>query len=208
MKMNKRITSLVLAMGVMVGTSSVFATPITDLETLSNISVDVKGTVTLPIIKVTLPTTATFKIDPYNTAGKGQIASTEFKVINESDVAIDVILNEFKVTQKDGIEKEKEIVLATTDKISPTSVKKDVFIHLDVKDVDFVAKDHAKRIVKVGKGLNEKLGEIAKKPTSGDAEELVLNFAGVVNSNAIWAADDEISIVPVFKIAPQVVVAP
>lgn len=210
MKMNKRIMSLVLALGLMTSASSIFAADVTDLAGLAEAEVVVSGSVTLPTIKVTLPTSATFKIDPFNVAGEGQIASTEFKVINESDVAVDVVLNEYKVNIDAATSK---VVLATTPTISATSVKNDVFLRIEAaKGTDdyaaFDAKKDAKKIVKVGKGLNENLGTLAAKPESGDAEELRMQFAGAVNSNVVWTADDTIEVTPVFKISPQVLVTP
>jgi hypothetical protein len=53
-------------------------------------TVTVTDTITTPIINVTVPTSTSFTIDPYEIAGEGQIVSTGQTIINKSNVGIAV----------------------------------------------------------------------------------------------------------------------
>ena len=68
-------------------------TPIETVEGgVTGQSVKSKASLELPTIKVTLPTTHGFIVNPYNVEDAGQIVSAEAAITNESDVAVEVSL--------------------------------------------------------------------------------------------------------------------
>lgn len=215
MKSVKRVLAMALMSTMAFGTMAFASdtTEITGTESLSNVQVEVEGTTTVPTISVTVPTSASFIINPFgieagDDSSQKQIISPDIDIVNNSDVKMDVILDGYSATvsSKDGSDK---ITLSSAAIASnSTSVKKDVFVYLGVKNeegnVTFDAKANAKQVVKLAaSGLNTKLGTMGIANEDDDSDKITLAFDGSVNKNAAWNEDDAISVVPTFKFVPQ-----
>lgn len=111
--MKKRILSAVLAMSMVFGMTSVTAfaegeEATTELAALAGLSSGQAFSaeneeIKMPTISVTVPTTGTIVIDPFNTAQGGQIDSTEQTIINNSNIPLSVTFKGSTATGSTGV---------------------------------------------------------------------------------------------------------
>lgn len=136
--MKKKVLSMILATTMLLGaTLAVNAAELTDSTAAAN-GQEVTGssTIELPIIKVTVPTTADIIINPYQMSVEAsdgvtysnQIISVEQEIKNESNVAIAVNVSD--LTTKDV----SEGITITTSAISEKTTTKSALLYLEVID--------------------------------------------------------------------------
>lgn len=97
--MKKRMLSAILAMSMVMGMSSVtaFADDFDKLDDANGASFEATGSAEdLPTINVTVPTSGEITLDPFNMNQLGQIASADFKIINNSNVPLSVTVKSAK----------------------------------------------------------------------------------------------------------------
>lgn len=166
-------------------------------------SVVSEGTFELPTIKVTLPTTHGFIVNPYNLENAGQIVSSTATIKNESDVAVDVYLKSATAEMKGSTDTKKLAVLGlVTDKITTKTVELNLLVTAD-EGKGTVA---AASVNITGKNTNVKL--VSLPETTGEAS---LKYGGKAVANPVgnpWIAEDEIKVTSVYTFTPAVVTQP
>lgn len=117
--MKKRLLSVLLAATMTMGATSIsaFAEDINNMGDLAGTqSFEASGEAKVPTINITVPTTGTIVLDPFNLEQNGQITSADFKIINNSDIPVSVSLTEAKATTQADTFKIVSKALTTTDK--------------------------------------------------------------------------------------------
>lgn len=128
--MRKKILATLLATTMVVGstlgvTATEINTPGADGAYSSTVTGD--SVITTPTIKITVPTSVSLTIDPYNIGTKGQIASDDQYIKNESNVAISVGMGLYAEKKTD----ESEVVLASA-ALKGNETTKSVFAYADI----------------------------------------------------------------------------
>ena len=152
----------------------------------------------LPEIKVTLPTTHGFIVNPYNLENAGQIVSSTATIKNESNVAVDVYLKS-ATAAIEGPEKKLAVLGLVTDKITTKTVELNLNVAADADKGTVVA---AKTNI-TGKNTNVKLVSLPKE--TGLA---TLEYDGKVVANPVgnpWTDADKITVTSVYTFTPAVV---
>ena len=150
----------------------------------------------LPTIKVTIPTTHGFIVNPYNLENAGQIVSAEATIKNESDVAVDIYLKS-TTAEITGPEKKLAVLGAVTDKTTTKSVQLDLNVTSESGTVA------TPKVTITGKNANVKLVTLPK--TTGVA---TLKYDGSVVANPVgnpWTDTDTIKVTSVYTFNPAVV---
>lgn len=193
-------------------------------------SVVAEGTTVLPTINVEMPTSHTFKINPYEIGGtedspiESQINSTVAAIVNKSDIAIDVELKSAAVTFGGAAKTKASLV---TKAAIETSTAKGVYIELlaEVAEAgadgtesnaypEFSTEEsgNAVAVPITAKVTATKLGTIEAAEyesgalkSGGSVSTLYLKYDGetVTNPAAGWAKDDAVNVSSVytFKVA-------
>lgn len=126
----KKLLATLLATSMVFGaTMSVMAEAVTDADEsgafTSSASQD--SVITCPEINITVPTTVSLELDPFNIAGEGQVVSDDQFITNESNVAISVGMGIYATKKTD----ECEIVFATAP-LKGTETTKTAFIYSEI----------------------------------------------------------------------------
>lgn len=135
--MKKKILSFVLASAMLVGSAlTVSAADLTDAATLgAGQEIEGSGEVSIPTLKVTVPTTLNFVVNPFQievkddsdaVLGKTQIISAPQEIVNGSDVAVAVNVKE--LTTKDV----GEGIIIETAALTTKNTGKSAFLYLEV----------------------------------------------------------------------------
>lgn len=221
MKM-KRFLATATALSLLVGTTCFAA----DDATIGSIgdaaegtAVEVSGSVEVPTISITVPTTADIVINPYqmSVTPDGAEASTnaiicpEYTITNESNVAVAVNV----VSLGANLENANGAVMATS-VLKGTETTKSVFCYLDVHE-------KGKTPTAYSKATNQLLVGTTAKPASKEAIATLaagnetpatcdFSFAGSVIANPkvtdsvkAWSGSDSISIALKYSFTPQVI---
>lgn len=140
--MKKRMFSAILAIAMTMSMGAVTAFADGEETTTATEAADAETTaakvfeatsdgVTLPSIDVSVPTSGTIAINPYNLKGTGQIYSADFKVTNKSEVPIVLTLKDAKVS---ATTTEGETFSIVTKAPTATATTKDALVNLVVTD--------------------------------------------------------------------------
>lgn len=236
--MKRKLLALTLAMTTLMSTSMMVSADTLDDPDLLSGGQEVTGEaeVNLPILNVTVPTTANIVINPYkleytDDAGNkstNQVVSAEQEIVNKSNVAVAINVADLRVSSK-----AEDITIATASTAKETA--KAAFLYLEVIDAnkddakfeDAYNKSSANQIVipyvadddtKTKKGAKDAIVTLA----AGDATEQKAKFkiGGEVVANPTttdketkvvtstpWLEDDEINIAFKFTFTPQIVEA-
>lgn len=177
------------------------------------------STVTVPTIKVTVPTTADFVINPYKLSydsgsgltGNSQIISAEQTIKNESSVAVAVNVSD--LTAKDVSE---GITIVTTAPTAKTTDKA-AFLYLEVTDQTFADNytKAANQVViplageKVKAASKDAIVTLAKGDEAATTAKYKIGGSVVANPTAEgmtpWATTDAIGVSFKFTFTPQIV---
>lgn len=146
--MKRKLLALTLAMTTLVGsTMMASAAEISDAEgAAAGQEVTGESEITLPEIKVTVPTTADIVINPFQLSydsgdgvtGSSQIISVEQEIKNESNVAVAVNVSDLQVTDA------SEGISIVTTALTSKNTEKAAFLYLEVTDGDKCADAYSK----------------------------------------------------------------
>ncbi|MBD5545540.1 MAG: hypothetical protein HDR01_15175 [Lachnospiraceae bacterium] len=218
--MKKRLLALTLAATLALGSTMMVSAA--DLEDAAAAAtgqeVEGSSTVTVPTIKVTVPTTADFVINPYQTEysedgliGNSQIISAEQTITNESAVAVAVNVSD--LTAKDVTE---GITIVTTAPTAKTTDKA-AFLYLEVTDQTFAESytKAANQVViplageKVKAASKDAIVTLAKGDETATTAKYKIGGSVVANPTAEgttpWATTDSIGVSFKLTFTPQIV---
>ncbi len=235
--MKKRLLALTLATTLALGSTMMVSAADTEISdaTAAAAGQEVEGssTVTVPTIKVTVPTTADFVINPYQLSynedgltGNSQIISAEQTITNESSVAVAVNVSELTAKGvSDGI------TIVTTAPTAKTTDKA-AFLYLEVTDkVDGEGKgtfetgykkaenqvviplaveaDAANKVKEVKAASKDAIVTLAKGSETATKANYKIGGSVVANPTAEgttpWTSTDAIGVSFKFTFTPQVV---
>lgn len=236
--MKKRLLALTLATTLALGSTMMVSAADTTIDDAAAAAagqeVEGSSTVTVPTIKVTVPTTADFVINPYQTEytgedglkGNSQIISAEQTITNESSVAVAVNVSELTAKGvSDGI------TIVTTEPTAKTT-EKAAFLYLEVTDkVDEAGKaafetgykkaanqvvvplaveaDPVNKVKEVKAASKDAIVTLEKGSETATKASYKIGGSVVANPTAAettpWAATDAIGVSFKFTFTPQVV---
>ncbi|MBD5464945.1 MAG: hypothetical protein HDR22_03870 [Lachnospiraceae bacterium] len=222
--MKKRLLALTLATTLALGSTMMVSAADTTIDDAAAAAagqeVEGSSTVTVPTIKVTVPTTADFVINPYQTEytgedglkGNSQIISAEQTITNESSVAVAVNVSE--LTAK-GVS--EGITIVTTAPTAKTT-EKAAFLYLEVTDKEAFETGYKKaenQVViplageKVKAASKDAIVTLAEGSVAATTAKYKIGGSVVANPTAAettpWAATDAIGVSFKFTFTPQVV---
>ncbi|WP_313238439.1 hypothetical protein [Sporosarcina ureae] len=161
-----------------------------------------EGTLKLPTISVTIPTTHGFLLNPYNLEEAGQIVSAEATISNASTVDVDVSLKSATAVIENTDPKAKAVLGMVTDKITSKTVELNLIVTptagtllLDGGKLNITGKNAATKLVTLNK-------------TNGAA---TLKYEGKTVANPLnnpWSAADKISLTSIYTFSPVLVTTP
>lgn len=211
----KKLLATLLATTMVFGTTmSVFAAePISapDENGVYSSTVEGNSEITTPTIKITVPTSVSLTIDPYNIGNKGQIASEDQFIKNESNVPISVGMGLYATKADETC----EIVLATA-ALKGTETTKSVFAYADIVASDdgstathaeaFDTKSTSQFALAYGTAEKHttKANMITLAKGSESATYAAYRFQGAATTkNAkAWASTDVLTVTVVFNFTP------
>ncbi|MGX2961655.1 hypothetical protein JNUCC23_20710 [Peribacillus sp. JNUCC 23] len=160
-------------------------------------SVVSEASLELPTIKVTLPSSHGFIVNPYNIGDAGQIVSAAAEIKNESDIAVDVSLKSTVASIKGAVGK-----LAILGPVTNTTTTKTVELNLMVTAEVAEGTVHPQngKVNITGKNTSVKLATLPE--TTGKA---TLKYDGKAVANPVgnpWTAADEITVTSVYTFTP------
>lgn len=237
--MKKRLAALALAATMVVGSGLTVCASSATISDMAGAAAGQEITgeaeMTLPIISVTVPTTADIVINPFQmeydkdgVKGDTQIICVAQDIVNESNVAIAV--NVAELTAKDV----SEGILISTTPLTDKITTKSAFLYVEVVKVEgdkatFAAKYDAKSTnqvvvpyvkdgdTKTKKGAKDAVVVLGAKPTDGDGPKAQFTINGAVVANptkvnedktvspAPWLASDTLKVSFKFTFTPQIV---
>lgn len=158
-----------------------------------------EATIELPTIKVTLPTSHGFIVNPYNLEDAGQIVSAEATIKNESSVAVEVSLKSTSANIEGKDTKTKAILGLIVDGKTTT---KTVELNLVVEATE----DKGTLDLTGGKlnitGKNTATKLVTLNATDGEAK---LSYEGKVVANPVgnpWSDADKITVNSIYSFVP------
>lgn len=223
MKM-KRFLATATALSLLVGTTC-FATD-ANIDSLSGAAegtdIEVSGSVEVPTISITVPTTAAIVINPYqmsvtpdgaDEASTNAIICPEYTITNNSDVAVAVNVESLSA----DVSNAGGAVLATA-ALKGTETTKSVFCYLDVHTTGETATAYSKATNQLLVGTTAKPASkdaiTTLDATGGDVTTCDFSFAGSVVANPTvtdsvtpWSDTDTVSIALKYSFTPQVAAA-
>lgn len=234
--MKKRLAALALAATMVVGSGLTVCASSASISDMAGAAAgqEITGdaSMNLPVIAVTVPTTADIVINPFQmeyekdgVTGDAQIICVAQDIVNESNVAIAV--NVAELTAKDV----SDGILISTTPLTDKTTTKSAFLYVEVKEdgKDFAAKYDAKSTnqvvvpyVKDGdtrtkKGAKDAVVVLGAKPEDGDGTKAQFTINGAVVANptkvnedktvspAPWLASDTLTVSFKFTFTPQIV---
>lgn len=223
MKMNKKLTAIMMAAMMAFGSTAAFA-EITVPEAVGSektgeavkagVTLTATGTTEAGTININMPDSMSYILNPYKLENKEQVISPEVSIKNFGNTDIAVTLSGLtgKVAGK--------ATLATTKVNSAVSIKQEAFLFLNIKDSEgqYLDIEGEKSTEHLTKALNTAvkasgfkaytLGKLAKSATPGSGAGGVLEFKidGNLNSSVAWAAEDKIEVVPLFTFAQTTII--
>lgn len=225
--MKRKLLALTLAMTTLVGsTMMVSAADITDAEGAATGQEITGGSeMSLPVINVTVPTTADIVINPYQLSykdldagitGNSQIISAEQEIVNKSNVAVAVNVSDLQVKNA------SEGITITTSAINAKTTNKAALLYLEVIDEagKFEESYNTKSTSQVAiPKPDEKVKAASKaaivtlKAGNETATKAKFKIGGSVVANPVdgegvstpWVDDDSIELGFKFTFTPQIV---
>ncbi len=202
--MKKRMLSAILAMSMVMGMGTVTAFAADGPIDPNGDSVDVTNDgYEAPVIDVTVPTITKgtgITLDPYNIAGKGQIYSPEYKVVNNSNVPV-VFTLKGAVASSDTVDivakkltngtKWASVSVSITDGLEKTTTKVVPMAGENVLGVDVV-----------GTTYMAAYGGTASFKYTGMCADNVTAIEGEAEEPAVWNEDDAITVSAKYSFAP------
>lgn len=225
--MKRKLLALTLAMTTLVGsTMMVSAADITDAEgAATGQEITGESEMSLPVIKVTVPTTADIVINPFQLSydkdgvtGNSQIISAEQEITNESNVAVAVNVSDLQVKNA------SEGITITTSAINAKTTNKAALLYLEVIDATgtfgtgFDAKSTSQVAIPKPEGkviAASKAAIVTLKAGNETATKAKFKIGGNVVANPVdgegvstpWVDEDSIELGFKFTFTPQIVSA-
>lgn len=212
MKLKGFLATLMATTMVLGGTIGVSADPITAPNESGAYTQKVTGnsTITVPTIKITVPTDLSLTVDPYNIDGEGQINSEDRFIKNDSNVKIAVGMGLYATKEADS-----KVTLATAP-LKGTETTKSAFIYADVvSSADGSTAEHPDKYdAKSASQFPLAIGTDAKYTTKNNMITLdkgnssptyaAYKFAGTVatNNKEAWTDKDKLTVNVVFNFTP------
>lgn len=156
--------------------------------------VESEGTLELPTISVTLPTSHGFILNPYNLEDAGQIISSVATISNASDVAVEVSLKSTTATIEGTDTKTKAVLGPVTDKTTTKTIQ------LDLNVVATAGTVATEKVTITGKNAVTKLVTL-----NAETGEATLSYDGKVVANPVgnpWSDADKISVSSIYTFTP------
>lgn len=224
--MKKKIMSAVLSAIMIVGMSvPSFATD-TEITTLTGATdtgaeVAIDSDVSLPVIKITVPTTTSIIINPFRLEvdidGEGdgeetsndQIISTVQEISSESNVKLAVNVAQLKATPKDGA------TIAILAKTAKAATAKSAYLAMEIDgDLSAASSTTKTTVVASTAGAKKDAAYMLDKGTAQTPSTCEFKIVGDVNPNPTkvvskvtvadpWVSTDEIDIAVKFTFTPQ-----
>lgn len=144
--------------------------------------------VAMPVISVSVPTTAEIVIDPYNTLQGGQIDSTNAKIVNNSNIPLNVTLVGIKATPTEGLNLVAKAATDGTKWACVSAAVTDGANKATTKVLSAEGQDIAVTTAMAPKG-----GVVSFKVTGTCATAITAEAA------SDWAAEDKITVTTAYK---------
>jgi hypothetical protein len=220
--MKKKILSVVLAMTMVMGLSiSSFAANVNTMAKAGE-GIEVSGTSTasIPTIAITVPTTTSIVINPFQMAvdldGEGsgtatasdQIISAKQEITSASNVAVAVNIASFSATPAEG----KSIAILT--KSAKTATAKSVYLGLKIAPT--IAADTPVAVAATTTGASKASALILAAGTAETPSKCEFQITGDCNANPTktenkvtspdpWATGDNVTVKIKFTFTPQII---
>lgn len=159
----------------------------------------------LPTIKVTIPTTQGFIVNPFNLEDAGQIVSTEATIKNESNVAVEVSLKSALAEIGATDPKQKAVLAAITAKTTAKTIELRLLVGAGT-GATLETGLPVEGVLITGKEKDIKLAKL----DIGDetASEVTIEYGGKVLANPAgnpWTAADTIKVTSIYSFVPVVI---
>lgn len=219
--MKKKLISLLLTCGMVIGTSTVAFAASNDGS--AGTDVTASGAVEVAIIDVEIPTAIDFKIDPYNIGGQGEIATSVMTIENKSNVPVKIKMSKLKgtpggnanlVASAPAADSTSNDVFLWVGAVTPTFDKTSGDItsckaaaYSEAKNQkQVVTTTEATEAVDMGSLIQATYVDGSYDSTNAKGK-MYLGIIGDVNTYAEdgWTADDSVSVTATFSVEPQVV---
>lgn len=179
---------------------------VTDVESISDgeegQAVESEAVIDLPTVKVTLPTSHGFIVNPYNLEDAGQIISAEATIVNASEVDVKVSLKSVAAAIEGKDSKSKAVLAAITDKTTAKTVELNLVVETETGTL------HAPE---AGLLITDKVKAtdlVTIDKTNGEA---ILKYEGKTIANPVgnpWSDADTIKVTSIYSFAPVVETTP
>lgn len=213
--MKKKIISLCLSLGLVLGASTVAFAAETTKEVTGT------GSVTEAIIDVEIPTEFEFQIDPFNIANNGKVVTSAITIENKSNVPVEIQMSKLKGTVAgsaklvNAIEAESSTldaflwignVTPTFDKSSGDiiSVKPGATYSEAKNSKQVVTTEESSETISMGSLLQATYEDGSYTATNAKGK-MYLGVMGDVNTVADWSEADSIQVTATFTVVPKVV---
>lgn len=223
MKKTKKLLAMIMTMSMILGTACMASAETNNGS--AGTDVTGSGSTEAAIIDVEIPTTFTFKVDPFNTEGTGSsVTTTAMTIENKSNVPVEIQMTKLKGTST-GTNAATFATAPLTD-----STDKNVFLWVgpvvptfdkssgdiaSVKQSAYTEKTYSKNIVSATESQETiSLGTLLQATyESGSYKEtnakgkMYIGINGAANSNSekAWESADSIEVTATFNVVPKVV---
>lgn len=213
--MKKKIISLCLSLGLVLGASTVAFAAETTKEVTGT------GSVTEAIIDVEIPTEFEFQIDPFNIANNGKVVTSAITIENKSNVPVEIEMSKLKGTPAGNVKLVNAISAESTDldaflwvgTVVPTFDKTSGDIISVKPGAAYSEAKNSKQVVTESESSEKiSLGSLLQATYEGETYtatnakgKMYLGVMGDVNSVLDWSESDSIQVTATFTVVPKVV---